>query len=228
MFNYLATVTLEHRSGLVEDRVINTFSFETDAALISADADEIRDRLETFYSTTGEGAAHPISYYLGTALTRTIKPIVRLYNLGGHLDGTPAGSPVWIRTFANNLGLYGENSGLPAEVALCLSFHGDYGLDVEFAPGQRPRARDRGRVFLGPLTANTLAISSTGRVTPADTVRDAWLGAGKDLRDANDDKRWSVWSRAAARMTPVTLCSVDDAFDTQRRRGEKALARSVL
>lgn len=227
-FNYLATVTLNHNSGQAVDNVVNTFAFECDGALLSADADTLAARLEAFYNETGEGASHSIGSEIGGVISRVVKPICRFYNVGGHLDGSPAGSPVFIRTFANNLDINTDSQSLPSEVALCLSFHADFGLDVEFAPGTRPRSRDRGRVYIGPLTTAGLASGSGNRAKPAPGLINAIVGAGKDLRDANDDKRWSVWSRVAARMSEVTSCSVDDAFDIQRRRGERPLAKTTM
>jgi hypothetical protein len=228
VFNYHASVTFEHLSGLARDRVVNTFSFEADDALLVADADDIRARLETFYNGTGEGAAQPIRYYLSSCLSRTVKPVVRIYDVGTMLGGGAAGSPTYVRNFVGNLGVPGEAVGLPSEVSLVLGFNADFGADVEFAPGARPRARDRGRVFIGPLTSGCLTTGTANRVMPSAGLINTVLGAGKDLRDANGAIRWAVWSRTAARMRPVTLVSVDDAFDTQRRRGERPLTKTSL
>lgn len=228
MFNYHVTVTLEHLSGLARDRVVNSFAFESDNALLAADADDITARMQTFYNTTGEGATRPLSSYLWSSMSRATKPVVRIYDVGTHLDGTTAGSPVYTRNFPNNLGLVTASTPLPAEVALCLSFNSSYGIDAEFAPGARPRARDRGRIYFGPLGSDACTSTTANRPIPAAGVINSLLGAGKDLRDANTTIRWCTWSRKAARMSPVILCSVDDAFDTQRRRGERPIAKTSL
>lgn len=226
--NYIASVTIEHQNGLTRDRMVNTFAFTTAIPLLGAAADELRDRLDDFYNVGGEGSSTAIAAFLGASINRGIKPIVRFYDVTDHLAGTPAGSPVFVRTFNNNIGGSGAADSLPSECAVALSFHADFGDDVEFAPGARPRARDRGRVYIGPLTKASADTGEFGRTFPSLGVRTAILGAGKDLRDANDDMRWSVWSRTAARMRDVTSCSVDDAFDTQRRRGERALLKQTL
>lgn len=228
MFNYLATVSMEHQNGLPRDRIVNTFAFECDNALLLADAEELRTRLETFYNTAGEGTSTAISAFLGACINRSVQPTVRFYEVTTHLSGSAAGSPAWTLPFTSVIGGAGGADSLPAECAVALSFHASFGLDPEFAPGARPRARDRGRVYIGPLTKAAADTGEFGRTFPSLGVRLAILGAGKDLRDANDDKRWAVWSRTAARMSPVVSCSVDDAFDTQRRRGERATAKTTL
>lgn len=228
MFQYLCSVTLEHQSGLAIDRVVNTFCFESDVVALAADADTILARLETFYKTTGEAGTHPVAYYLSSAMSRTVKPIMRMYDITAVLNGDPMGSPRFTRNFVANLPAGGGGTNFPAEIAACLSFHGDYGLDVEFLPGERPRSRDRGRVYIGPLTTDCAATAAAGRMSLSTMFRTDLVGAGKDLRDANSTIRWAVWSRKAARTTPVTLCSVDDAFDVQRRRGEKPVVKTVL
>lgn len=89
--------------------------------------------------------------------------------------------------------------------------------------------RGRGRVYLGPF--GTLANdSSSGR--PSSTMRTAIRNAAQVLLDASSTSPgidWVVMTQAAgpATSTPVHDGWIDDAWDTQRRRGIAPSLRSV-
>lgn len=219
-----ATVTLANKSGIVRDAVVNTFTFQGAGDFVTAaDVTAIKAALSSFYNDVHAPGARALGSYFSTVLSRTVNPILRVYDIGTDLNGTPAGSPLFediLALLANNV----DGSGLPSEVALALSFHADFGADVEFGAGTRPRARDRGRVYLGPLALDAVQTTGTPMAPqPVVGVVNAALGAGASLRDA--DIGWSVWSRAAGTVKAVSVVSVDNAFDIQRRRGEKATNR---
>jgi hypothetical protein len=112
----------------------------------------------------------------------------------------------------------GTDDALPNEVALCLSFRCDpYG-------GHR-RQSFYNRVYLGPLitTANT-SITATGPGRPSGDFRDDVLAAYQKLQDkldvfGPDVARHVVYSPTHDSSGIVTSAWVDDAWDTQRRRG---------
>lgn len=97
----------------------------------------------------------------------------------------------------------GTGTTLPAEVALCMSY--------QAAPlaGESQRRR-RGRIYLGPFLATT---NVSGR--PQQELRQIISEAAENLRlAANASVTWQVaggW--------------VDNAWDSQRRRGVKATER---
>jgi len=221
----LSTVVFNHKSGLVEDQVINAFAFDTLAAAPSGGTlDDITTALQSFYNDDTGGMDNSLATYLAPCISRAELPVVKHYVLDGNLDGSAHGSPVRIDEFTS-LDATGAATGLPAEVACCLSFHGSFGTDPEFGPGTRPRSRDRGRIYFGPLiTGVSITDGTTGRVVPAGTFIADLIIAGQRLRD-DADTHWSVWSRADAALKLVTQVSVDDAWDTQRRRGETATQR---
>ena len=68
---------------------------------------------------------------------------------------------------------------------------------------------------------------SSGR--PSADVQDLAISAVMTLDDAlraiDPDYDLGVWSRADARLTAISHVSVDDAWDTQRRRGVDPTAR---
>jgi hypothetical protein len=125
----------------------------------------------------------------------------------------------------------GSSQDLPSECAICLSFHGDTtGLATDVpggAPGPRgdthPAARVRGRIFIGPLNQHVQSSGSPTRVSA--TVLGDIVGSAMALHTAMPS--WSVWSRKNANTKLVTGGFVDNAFDTQRRRGEKASGRQT-
>lgn len=220
-----ASVTFNHVSGLPEDSVVNTFTFHTlGDDLAGVEGDAIQDLLNDFY-TLGHGTSASIGSRLGAQLSRTANPVMRLYDITGHLTGTPAGSPVRVSPLANLPGASDPNL-LPTEVAACLSFRSDYLSDPEFAPGTRPRARDRGRIYIGPLGQNNCVAGLGGRPVPSGTLTAVILDAAQALRD-QPDAQWRVWSRARGTTDAVVEIWLDDAWDTQRRRGEAAQARTI-
>ncbi len=108
----------------------------------------------------------------------------------------------------------------PPEVCLCLSYQ------AARISGE-PQARRRGRVYIGPITVNSVA--TTGR--PSSTMITAWETAGQDLLDlsnAASDWTWGQYSTVTTGLAPVDNGWVDDEFDTQRRRGRVMTARTVF
>jgi hypothetical protein len=55
---------------------------------------------------------------------------------------------------------------------------------------------------------------------------DTWLQAGTALRD-DAGTTWVVYSRIGLTSLPIAQVSVDDAFDTQRRRGGRPTVKQV-
>lgn len=109
---------------------------------------------------------------------------------------------------------------LPSEVCIASSFEGVRVAGVN-------QASKRGRLFLGPLNVNA---NDNGRVDAA--ARTAIANGFKAFKDSTDDAGfsgwiWTVYSRKLDIMTPVVMGHVDNAFDTQRRRGVSSTARTV-
>lgn len=226
MANVLAEVVLTHFDGIPADSVVNTFTFATPSVgLVPAELDPIFASLVAFYNVAPAGG-NTIASRISAAISRTVSHHIKMYDLTGHLDGTAHGSPVFDDVFL--LGAHaGAAADLPEEMAICASFRANYGTDVEFAPGARPRSSDRGRIFLGPLSSDVVTQDgATMRVRVKDLVRSDIRTNMQTLRDAAGHA-WSVWSRKHAVTAPVTDVWVDDAFDVQRRRGEKAIVRTM-
>jgi hypothetical protein len=99
------------------------------------------------------------------------------------------------------------------DVAVCLSF---------FADVNRPR--HRGRVYVPvPLTGvapSAALVPSTLRTKVGDLAAVFAALGGADVD-------WCVWSRVDRVARKVSDWWVDDAWDTQRRRGRRATARTT-
>lgn len=226
------TVTFAHASGLSRDQVVNTWTFTGEADLTDTGFGTIESALTDFYNGTDTGGTGlTVASFLGPQLSRSVVPVFRHYDLDGHLSGGALGSPQRVQPMVA-LGAGNGGTGLPSEVACCLSFNGAYGSDPEFGPGgaTRPRARDRGRIYLGPLSASgCISIeSTTQRPKVSDNLRETVVAAALRLSAfAGLPAFWSTWSRKAGTTHQVVDVAVDDAFDTQRRRGERANIRTT-
>lgn len=226
MSEVLAVVRLKHLSGIPHDDVMNNFVFRTSATPPStANLDDIKTALTTFYNTGAGSPSHAICNAIGSQMSRvTDASLITYYVLDGHLDGTAHGSPV--RTDTWTLGSpIGTGSNFPSEVAVCLTFHTAYLTDPEFGPGgSRPRARDRGRIYLGPIrdATRSTALDNEARLDP-DWNQAFGAAAARLVADAST--QWMVWSRKNVATNTVSTGWVDNAYDTQRRRGPDTTSR---
>lgn len=167
-----------------------------------------------------------------TAATETA--IVKFYNaiqprLSNHLakdgheliwtslPGTPPNYP--FRTFGWNFSAALSAGTMPTEVAMVLSFQGSRAAGF-------PQGRRRGRIFLGPLLGSVGG--ADGRPIPAarTTIANAAAVLKTDLA-APGDQYWAVWSGADMQAVEIDNGWVDNAFDTQRRRGVATTDRTI-
>ena len=235
----------KHQSGLPRDHVVNTFHFET-SDTGSTNLEVIAEMVRDFWEAVPSGLTDPLSNYFSDVIANTGHE-VRMYPLdeatGVQLAGEGA-DPDWTEVF-DHLGRVGTaQGGLPSEVAACLSYKAA-------TPGGVPARRRRGRVFLGPWRLDVLAEEGTTErpYIPAG-VRNQLIACGQDLRDAAiaNSSPWVVYSRPfAGRFGAVkdngdpkpdlparpgaayniTDLWVDDAWDTVRKRGERAVVRTT-
>lgn len=197
----LVTVTFPVDTGILSDYTVNTWSFFTAQGKTESEMDLVKAALTAFY--TG------FDQYLSHLLTGT--PIMRAYDRSDPSPRVP-----W---YQEAMAIVPPTAGqpMPEEVAYCLSFSAQQVSGVNMA-------RRRGRVFLGPFNAG--ALGSDGR--PAPEVRDAVRGgAGTLLADSLSAPEWTwqVWSSADNAGREVQSGWVDNAWDTQRRRGREATSR---
>lgn len=233
MTEVLATVRFANVSGLPEDVTVNDWSFDM-ASFTAAAVDGVAASITSFYNT-GTGQTNTMAGYLSGVLSRATNAVeILFYDLTGHLDGSAHGSPDFLRTFT--LAARGGANNVPSEVAIALSFHGDVTDIPETAANPtpppaiiRPRARRRGRLYFGPLRNIALTEPDLTEPRPAAVFNTDVEVAVFRFMDERPD--FSVWSRRDEVLYPVAPdgeWSVDDAFDTQRRRGAAATTRTVI
>lgn len=230
----LVTVTHESLTGLVQDRVVNTFAVnQADPADVDA---EFMNAWTRFFNVAPAGVDRAggafgtgLCNYLSPVLDRTAnRSTTRVYEIPA-VPG-PLGSPVAAQSFT--LGpAAGAATALPSEVACVLTLEaaGRADAPVEIQGGAvRPKQRFTGRLFIGPL--NSAAVTIVGGVArPANVFQDLMIEAFRalddDIRAEHPTHDLAVWSRSDDLVRPVAHVSVDNAFDTQRRRGEDPTAR---
>lgn len=184
-----------------EDAVTNTWHFHNND--VYEDLDNVRDMLLNFYTVVAPDAPSAITdFYSGLSLTGvwTLKAY--------YLEDPKPRSPIFTWTGDES---FGQSAILPTEVALVQSFQ----AEVESGT---IAARRRNRVYLGPFAAS--ANSSAGR--PVDDLVATMLFAGKQLQKESDASvrwQWRVYSPTDNESYPTRNGWVDNAWDTQRRRG---------
>lgn len=209
-------------SNLPEDRFVNTFHFSTHpgvavppVGVLTFEEAKVTacTRVRAFYQDANvEGA-------LGMVLSPYIQ---RIWNIQAYdLELPPGERTPYVET--GNLGAV-SHGGLPEEVAICATLQG--------APPVTPRRR--GRLYIGPLGDVTNVIdpaSSTEPARPEDT------GASAIVRMINEKCKtlaeldvtslmWCIRSvTPSENFVQIVSGYVDNAFDTQRRRGPATTAR---
>lgn len=202
-------VVLQGATNVPEDRFITTWHFNTGLDF-SSSATNIHIALAKVIGTTTEINANGLHQYLSEFVLRPFE--MRHYDMTQAQPRVPIISTAVLPAYAPG----SSASDLPEEVAACLSFHGD-------AP---VTSRTRGRVFWGPLNTMARTDASTGApVRTSDTFQTQAANALTVL--AGDTVNWSVYSPTGLTLTRVTGGFIDNALDTQRRRGPKTTARTV-
>nr|CRY96631.1 hypothetical protein [uncultured prokaryote] len=113
-----------------------------------------------------------------------------------------------------------SSSGLPSEVAICSSFEAAKVSGVN-------QARRRNRVFLGPLSLGTIVgppygvVHANVRTVIADAFENFALNS-----ETQAHWTWVVYSPTDDLTHNIANGWVDDAFDTQRRRGQEPTVRT--
>jgi hypothetical protein len=203
----------ERASALPEDRVINTFTFlwDTTGAPIGDRMNAIRDALDDFYFLNTAGGSSIRAYLSNTLKSLTYR---------GYNSFDPEPREATVRPSTDFLAPPAGNP-LPSEVSVVASFYAGRNLP-----------RQRGRVYLGPLsqTASNAPSSTDIDSRPATLLITTIAQAMARLRDATGIAAtpWAVHSTVDNLARVITSGWVDNAFDTQRRRGASATSRTLV
>ena len=198
-------------SGLAEDRYVNTTHWQ-DSSLNIQDFDNVKDMLYSFYTEIPPNGTNAPQDFMSTG---SINGDVTL--TAYRLSDTKPRQPVY-QVELQTSGIPGADT-MPTEVALVLSFQ----AVKESGENQKRR---RNRIYLGPynVTAN-----NDGK--PADLLIDTLLHSSRSLLNQAENSfnwTWKVYSPSDDAAYPVWSGWVDNAWDTQRRRGTRATGRGIF
>jgi hypothetical protein len=192
-------------SGKPDDVFVNNFTFLADDNKVTA-ADDISAALIDFYETAGPTTSINARRSITCADLMTFK----IYKLSDAKPREPLVRTHTTATARSNAGSW------PEESAICISFSA--------APPHT--ARRRGRVFIGPLNPSCVSAEATTNISRVSNAVQADFAAAA-VRLANHvDAGWLIHSSlAGGSFAAVETGWVDNAFDTQRRRGPDASNR---
>jgi hypothetical protein len=215
MPHYRFQITIPYFSNLPTDVIVNDWSlFWAIGTPAESDFDNARDRLAQFYTDVyGNGVTlDAMAPWVGPASTS-----LKVYNRAD----PPPRAPVY-EAMASFTADQPSTSVTTPESAVCLSFQADPVSGV-------PQARRRGRIFLGGW-ADVMYRGDVNEFPTIDiNVRNAIAGAAETLGTGliADNWIWEVWSTVNGTGAPVTNGWIDDAIDTQRRRGQAPNVRTI-
>lgn len=214
----MSAVTWPAVSGIPEDACVHTFNWSLTAGtdpVVAAGV--VRERLQEFYGDAPTGFVNNLNAYFANTIDRAAA-YIQVYD---HSEPKPR-VPILENLLGADIGDRVQDWDIPAEVAVCLSYH------AEFQSGA-PKARRRGRVYMGPFNGGVLSQVEDGEpARPISSFVEILRDAGKRLADyqAAAGVSWAVWSRVDDEFNNVTGGWVDDAYDTQRRRGQLPALRN--
>jgi hypothetical protein len=203
---------LQNATGLPEDRYVSSFVFTGIPAGGAALAAICVPLVEGFYN--GVWGGRSIASHLGPQCSRVAAASKLIwYDLSQAPVRTPHEVPFTLGAAVS--GSPGSEA-LPAEVALVLS------LQTTLNSG-----RGRGRVYVGPFNMEAALTGADHDCHPTGQLRTTVAAAAAGLADGAvaGGCSWQVLSRAGGFITEITGGFVDDAWDTQRRRGRAPSGR---
>lgn len=210
-------VIIPYTSGVPSDVITNTWHFDS---LDGEPIDNTRcgvlfSRLATFYTSVyTAGTGKSMAAYINES-----QIVMKAYDLSDPKPRTAVREsvvPITVGTKSTGV--------IPSEASVVLSYHTEYESGIN-------KASQRGRVYLGGLGDACISPSSVSRssfVSPG--MRTAVTGAADTLAGAvlADDWGWVVYSEKLSQSFAVAGGWVDDAIDTQRRRGQAATTRTTF
>lgn len=216
-----------HTTNVAMDDVSVDFILEatgSDTGLDFATMETPGAAIDAFWNTAS--GTHPVAYYMSNQYSGATT--LEWYDITDHLDGSAAGAPFRIDV-GTAWGTRGSTTDLHPALAGVLAYRRDYGTDQEHGPGSRPRARDRGRLYLGPCNQSAMQ-TGTGDGQISDAFREdivasaAALAATKNALSANQFN-WVQWSRKNASVAPIADVATQFGFGIQRRRTDEQSTR---
>lgn len=224
--NIRMTCTMHKVSQIPEDAVVTTWYFGS-YTLAAADLfTKAHGLVSAFWNTAVPAVGQNIAHFLSPTISR--QPAALTYDgYNAHAwESLVLGPPFATVTDALDPISAGTEPGVD-EVACVLSYHSSLaGLGEGSEAGPRPRARHRGRLYIGPLDhARCVSSNTTNTVFLPNFTQCISEAALRLMQNAGGD--WCQFSRTERSARQVTGGFVDNAPDIQRRRGIKATLRNV-
>lgn len=211
------------------DNCSNDFYFEATGAGPDIDLDAVvspTTAIQSFYNNTVSGQSAALGSYISPKMDRSTNgSLIAYYDVTTHLDGSPAGSP--IRTVSWTLTTSTASSYLPPGCSACMGYRGDYDSDLEHVGNTRPRSRDRGRIYLGPLTSVANGGAGGLIVDPFKTDYLLQFNAIARLHNVGETNQFNLvqWSRRSARVKAVTFYALNEGISYTRLRADENVNR---
>lgn len=210
MTTYAALVSLEDANQIPEDVITNTLHFEH-AQEGPPDFANLDDILFDFYNAAPADAGALTNFFTTKRISGKIT--FQYYDLSTPKPRVPA------HIEERTLTVVGGDGQLPGEVALCLSWQAEKEAGVT-------QARRRNRIYIGGLSL--MAANTAGR--PKETMIASLASSARDMLAAADSSiswEWVVYSPTNQEQYAIADGWVDNAFDTQRRRGRAPTDRLI-
>lgn len=210
------TVAQPYYTNVPEDRIVNTwhFFYEGEDTPSQTSFATVKDALMGFY----EAGFSTVATNSKAAWVSASNWQIKAYDLAQAKPRVPVYSAL-----DNFSGATATTSSVPPEVALCVSYQADY------LPGINPQSM-RGRIFIGGIGAGIQAGAANAFPAPSAVLVNAFAGAASVLVDPGpSDPLWSwvMYSQKLGVHWPVTKGWIDNALDTQRRRGQAPSGRTL-
>ena len=199
---FAAQQTLIMTSGVTADSVVNTLHFEETSSATAVP--EIITYMAGLYDDL-----------LGTisgSVRQNDHPL-KIYDLSLPSPNYPISETLYDFPSAPS------GATLPHENAICLSFQAT-------RVSGTPQASRRGRIYVGPVDSG--AVGTGGIVLAAYQTFVNTAGANLLAASNAGSTTWVAYSPTLVAAAPVDNGWVDNAFDTQRRRGTKSTLRSTF
>lgn len=196
--------TINYFTGLPEDVISNVFYWASVTPLDTDQAAGIVTRLNAFYNAID---AHLSPVLVPSSLR------YRFY----HMEDPEPRVPFYDVPGA---GLTLGSAGTAEESSVCLSY--------QAAPASGdPQARRRGRIYIGPLASTAITNGTSSAFSQiSGTVRADLAAAAAILADQSEPHQWAVYSTVDNVARQIVGGWIDNAVDTQRRRGRRATIRN--
>lgn len=209
MANLIVQTIFESATGLPADSIVNTTSWTGSLS----DLDNIRDILVDFYAVQAPDAQNTILYWMSNeAISGNVT--IKIYDR----DDPKPRQPIEIFESDLSEGL-GPEDMLPTECAIVVSYQASRIAGL-------PQNRRRNRFYMGGFGVEA---NDNGRINPG--LVETILFASKEMLNAASasvDKSLIVWSGYYETGYTIDNGWVDNAWDSQRRRGLKSTARGAF